>query len=263
MAGVEFAPASSLSADRLAALFTAGYEDYYVPVQVDEAALGFMVRAFDLDLGASRIALRDGEPVGFCMLGLRGDEAWIGGLGVVVAERRGGLGARLMDAVLDEARARSVREVRLEVIVENDRAIPLYERLGFEHTRLLEVWSLAGAEGSAREIAADDAHAVIRDLRRTREPWQRDDATLAHLDDLTGLEAAGGAALVRVSNGRVSLLQLAGSGEALRELLAMARSLGESLSLLNLPEDDPAAAAFAELGGTVAVRQHEMALAFE
>src|SRR5262245_40586669 len=99
-------------------------------MQVDETALSSMVRSFDIDLDASRIAARNGQPIGVCNLGLRGDEAWIGGLGVVVAERRGGIGRLLMEAVLDEAAARGVREVRLEVIVENERAIPLYENLG-------------------------------------------------------------------------------------------------------------------------------------
>src|SRR5262245_50966542 len=207
---IELRPAASLSRARLAALFTAGYEDYYTQLQIDEAALGFMIRAWDLDLDASRVALRDGEPVGLCMLGLRGDEAWIGGVGVVVPERRGGIGARLMEAVLAGARSRGVREVRLEVITENVRAIPLYERLGFRRTRGLELWLLAGAAGPVRETAVEEAHARVRDLRRHREPWQRDDGTVANLDDLTGLGADGGAGVVRVSNGRVSMLQLAG-----------------------------------------------------
>jgi ribosomal protein S18 acetylase RimI-like enzyme len=254
-------PAGTLDTERLAGLFTAGYEDYYVPLRIDEAALGFMIRAWDLDLDASRIAVRDGQPVGVCMLGLRGDEAWIGGLGVVVAERRGGLGARLMEAVLDEARERGVREVRLEVIVENERAIPLYERLGFERTRGLEVWSLPGVPGAVREADAEQVHAWIRAHRRDREPWQRDDGTLAHLDDLVGLEAEDAAAVVRVAGGRVSVQQIAGSDVALRELLAASRALGDSVHVLNLPAGHPAGAALRDLGGRIDVRQHEMALA--
>lgn len=260
MPGLELRPASSLPLDRLAALFTAGYEGYHVPLRIDEAALAFMVRCFDLDLDASRIGVRDGEPVGVCMLGLRGDEAWIGGLGVVASERRGGIGRRLMQAVLDEAAARGVREVRLEVIVENERAIPLYEELGFERTRGLEVWSLGGASGPVRETDPAAAHAWVREHRSHREPWQRDDATLAHLDDLRGLDADGGAAVVRAADGRVTVQQLAGDEAALRSLLAAARALGDSVTVLNLPEGHPAGPVLIELGGAVAVRQHEMGL---
>ena len=38
------------------------------------------------------------------------------------------------------------------------------------------------------------------------------------------------------------------------------RGAGEPVSLLNLPSEDPAAAAFRALGGAVVVRQHEMLL---
>jgi ribosomal protein S18 acetylase RimI-like enzyme len=260
VADVHLAPASTLSQRELAALFTAGYQDYLVPIEIDEHGLAAMVRNLDLDLDASRIAVRGGEPVGVCMLGLRGAEAWIGGLGVVVAERRAGIGRRLMQAVLDEAAARGVREVRLEVIVENERAIALYEDLGFERTRGLEVWSLAGAPGPVRETDAAAAHAWVREHRTHREPWQRDDATLAHLDDLRGLEADGGAAVVRAADGRVTVQQLAGDEAALRSLLAAARALGDSVSVLNLPEGHPAGPVLIELGGAVAVRQHELVL---
>ena len=260
---LELRPAATLSVERLAALFTAGYEDYYTQLQVDAAALEYMVRRWDLDLDGSRIALRDGEPIGMCMLGVRGDEGWIGGLGVVVHERRHGVGEQLMRAVLDEARARRLREVRLEVIRENERAIPLYERLGFERTRGLELWLLDGAPGTVKEIPAAEAHARVRSLRTHREPWQRDDGTLANLDDAVGLAAESGAAVVRVSNGRVSVQQLAGTDDALRELLAGARSLGDIVVVLNLPEGHPAGPVLAELGGRLDIVQHEMALTLE
>ncbi len=258
---LDLRPASSLDTERLAGLFTAGYEDYYVPLRIDVATLEFMTRAWDLDLDASVVAFRGGAPVGLCMLGLRGDEAWIGGLGVVVAERRGGIGSMLMDAVLGEARSRGVREVRLEVILENERAIPLYERLGFERTRELEVWTLPGASGRVQKADAEPAHAWIREHRREREPWQRDDGTLANLDGLVGLEADAGAAVVRVSGGRVSLIQFAGGDGSLHELIASARALGDSLHVLNLPAEHAAGAALRELGGRIDVRQLEMALA--
>ena len=76
------------------------------------------------------------------MLGIRGDEGWIGGMGVATAHRRAGIGEALMRAVLDEAQARRVRRVRLEVLEPNDAARLLYEKLGFRRVRDLEVWTL-------------------------------------------------------------------------------------------------------------------------
>src|SRR6185312_7255731 len=120
-----------------AALFTASYEGYLVPFAVGAAAVRSLTETCDLDLAASVIAVRDGERVGLANLGLRGREAWVGGVGVVPAERRRGTGSRLMQALHENARWHGVERVWLEVIVENSRAIALYEQLGYEHVREL------------------------------------------------------------------------------------------------------------------------------
>ena len=224
-----------------------------------------MEHAFDLDPEASLVARVEGELVGLGNLGLRGPDAWVGGVGVVPARRGTGLGEALMRGLIAAARARGVERLWLEVIVENTAAVRLYEKLDFAHVRDVEVWSLDGhaaPSGALPSAAAlEEAHAWVRARRRGREPWQRADATVARLAELKpapqGLVVEGGAAVVRSSAGRVNLLQLAGDARAVLEAL---RSGGESVLLLNLPTDDPAAAAFRELGGTVVVRQHEMVL---
>jgi ribosomal protein S18 acetylase RimI-like enzyme len=258
---VELVPAATFTSTELAALFTAGYEGYYVPLAVDEAAFSFMASAWDYDLEASRVAVGDDGPVGLCMLARRGEDGWIGGVGVTVAARRSGVGEGLMLAALDEARALGLARVWLEVLVQNEPAIRLYEKLGFGHVRELEVWSLDGAPGTALPARSEDAHAWIREHRSEREPWQRADGTLARLTGLEGLATEGGAAVARVSAGRVSLLQLAAeSPAAIEALLGAARGLGDSVSWLNLPAADPAAPILERLGGRVDARQHEMVL---
>ena len=58
---------------------------------------------------------------------------------VVRSDRRGErIGAALMRALLDEARARGYTEVRLDVIGENIWARALYDRLGFVVTQRQE-----------------------------------------------------------------------------------------------------------------------------
>ena len=74
--------ASAFSPAELAEIFTAGYEDYYVPLAIDEAAFRFMAEAWDLELQRSRVAVGEHGPIGICVLGVRAKEGWIGGLGV-------------------------------------------------------------------------------------------------------------------------------------------------------------------------------------
>ena len=216
----ELVPASRLPLPELAALFTASFEGYAVPMDVDGPALARMVELYDLDLEASRVALRGGRPVGLANLGIRGDVAWIGGMGVVRDTRRRGTGELLMHAVHEQARARGVREVVLEVIESNEAAGALCRKLGYEHVRQLELWSLDGepAQSAVREVAPDEAHGCVRELRREPEPWQRDDATLERLlaagADLRGLLADGGAAVLRVTAGGGAIEQLAAADTA-------------------------------------------------
>lgn len=241
-------PAGGFGPARLAELFTAGYEGYYVPMHVDEATFAFMVDAWDIDLARSCVALDGDEPVGVVNLGVRGDRGWIGGLGVVQGARRRGIGRALMEAVL----AQAPPLVTLEVLEQNEPAIRLYETLGFERLRLLEVWSLT-AEAPAAEARVVEP----RPLGQTGLPWQRADESLP--GSYERLEVDGGAALVRAGGPRVSVLQLAADSEdAAAELIAAARARGESLHYVNVPEGDPASAALRRLGGSLDLRQLEL-----
>ena len=210
--------------------------------------------AFDLDLDASLIAYRDGEPVGLGNLGVRGEDAWIGGVGVVPGARRSGVGETLMRALHEQARERGVQRVWLEVIVENTGALALYEKLGYELVQDVEVWRLPGAEGehAGREVPPTEAQAQ---LSERHEPWQRAAGTLAHYDDLRGLATDSGAMLFCVRSA-AQLQQYVGEPEPLLQAL---RTFGDA-SVLNLPADDPAAQVLRQLGGSVVVRQHEMLL---
>ena len=83
MSGLDIRSARSLSPGERAELFNAAYEGYLIPFHLDERQLASMDDTFDLDLDASRIAYRDGTTVGLGNLGVRGEDAWIGGVGVV------------------------------------------------------------------------------------------------------------------------------------------------------------------------------------
>jgi ribosomal protein S18 acetylase RimI-like enzyme len=249
---LELRPAIELPAAERVELFNAGYEGYVVPMHIDEAALAWMEDKLDFDLDASRVAYRDGVAIGFANLGVRGDAAWVGGVGVATSARRSGVGEALMEAVHEQARELGVKRIWLEVIVENTGAFALYEKLGYVVTQEVEVWMLDGAEGEhdAREVPPSEV-----ELPAEHEPWQRAAGTLANYDDVRGLVTDSGAMLF-CTRSKVQPQQYTGEPEPLIRAL---RTYGD-LYWLNLPTDDPAAAVLRELGGTVVVRQHEMVL---
>jgi ribosomal protein S18 acetylase RimI-like enzyme len=244
-------PASTLPIERLAALFTASYEGYLVPIRVEAATLAGMVEAWDIDLAKSRVAFEARKPVGLALLAVRDDRSWIGGMGVVASARRRGFGRALMEGVL----AQPSSLVTLEVIEENEAAIRLYERLGFRRRRMLEIWSLAAAAAAPKALRVSEP----RPLGQADLPWQREDVSLP--SEYERIEVDGGAALIRVVDNQTTVLQLDARNEATAaQLLAGARSRGELLRYVNVPEGDPASGALRHLGGRLELRQLEMTL---
>ncbi len=83
------------------------------------------------------VALLDGQLAGCVGISVRGGRFEVPGtlrlLGLDVAPRfrRQGVGAALVRGVEDRARREGLPSVRLEVAVDNDAAISLYEKLGY------------------------------------------------------------------------------------------------------------------------------------
>ncbi len=261
MASVALEPASNRSYTQLAALFTAGYEGYFMPVSIDDAAFAFMAETWDYDLGGSLVATDGGRDIGLCMLAVRTADAWIGGVGVP-AERRGeGIGEQLMREVEDRARDRGVERIWLEVLVQNEPAVKLYEKLRYAHVRDLQVWSVDGElvlqEHKVPSVPV--AEAIGRSAERL--PWQRADASVAKLADARALADTRGSLIYRAAGGIASFVQLAADSEdAIRALLGSLPNETSGVRYVNVPEGDPAIAVFESLGGTLAARQHEMVL---
>lgn len=77
------------------------------------------------------VAEEAGEIVGYAGLRVVADVADVQTLAVVPAYQRRGLGTMLLQALLDEARARGASEVLLDVRADNAVALALYTRHGF------------------------------------------------------------------------------------------------------------------------------------
>jgi len=268
---VTVVPAESLGEAALLDLFNAGFSDYVVPLQLDAAALRGHVRTNDLDLARSPVAIVAGEPAAFALVGIRGPDAWIGGMATAPAHRRSGLAAALLEHAAEAAAEAGCANLWLEVVDTNAPAVALYRRAGYDVVRDLIVWTLPAGDPAppdARRIDDAAARAWIAAHRDGREPWQRADATLERLR--TGGEAhtalaveRGGAiaaaAVVREQATAVTVLQAAAlDAEAAAGLLRAAAGAGRSLAFANAPADGVLSQALAGLGATVYARQHEM-----
>jgi len=88
----------------------------------------------ELEVGGgtyARMALRGGTLAGYLLAVLIEDEAHLGNLAVHPSERRSGVGQKLLDDLLDTARANGITRITLEVRRSNENARKFYFRNEF------------------------------------------------------------------------------------------------------------------------------------
>jgi [ribosomal protein S18]-alanine N-acetyltransferase len=97
------------------------------------------------------------EPAGFVIGQIAADEAEILSLGVVAKWQRLGLGKRLIEGLIRAARRAEVRRLFLEVSVDNEAALRLYQSLDFRRVGLRpRYYKQAGSPGVDALILALD-----------------------------------------------------------------------------------------------------------
>ena len=115
------------------------------------------------------LAEEDGDAVGFVTSWLEDHVARVGDLFVVERARRGGAGGKLVEAVIENLRARGATHLRLEA---NLGALRFYERLGFrEESRNLVLELDVPQAGKGRSwgsihVQTDDLAGVERAVRQ-------------------------------------------------------------------------------------------------
>lgn len=88
----------------------------------------------ELEVGGgtyARMAEREGRLVGYLLAVLIEDEAHLGNLAVHPSERRAGVGQKLLDDLLETARASGITRITLEVRRSNENARKFYLRNEF------------------------------------------------------------------------------------------------------------------------------------
>lgn len=130
-------PASDFSNAELVDILNRGFEGYFIPITFHVPAFLNMVRKDGLDLTASRVVLKDDRQIGIALISRRGWTARLAAMGIARESRGAGAGSWCMAQLIQEARQRGEREMLLEVIEQNEAAVHLYKKCGFETMRRL------------------------------------------------------------------------------------------------------------------------------
>lgn len=114
-------------------------EKQHIPaiLEIEAKANGspWSARSFENELdhahGVFLVALDQARVVGYGGMWLMIDEAHVTTLAVDEEARRNGVGLRVMNALLEEAKQRGMLCCTLEVRASNEPALALYEKMGF------------------------------------------------------------------------------------------------------------------------------------
>lgn len=286
---LSFAPASEFSLPRLTQAFNHAFTGYYLPMTQTAAALAELIRVNDVRLDASRVLLLDSAIAGIGLVGLRGDRAWIAGMGVGPRWRSQGNGRSLLETLLDASRAVGARQAQLEVLSVNAPALALYESMGFRDLRELRVYQgqvtahagRAGApdvalRGRLAPVTPRAALERVAGRRAIAPSWQREPQSLEHMRRrISGMALwEGGRALAYALYARhnddlvlFDAQSTADSPEEQRaDVVALIGSLtagqrGIATRAINIPVGDALGSALDELGCPVVALQREMSRA--
>jgi ribosomal protein S18 acetylase RimI-like enzyme len=160
-----------------------GFADYFVKIEITAPVLFHMVAHDSIDLGESRVVLRDNEMVAAALVARRGWNCRLAAMAAIPEARDCGIGSWLTGKLLAESRARGERKVELEVIEANAAGVHVYKKNGFRTLRRLLSFSLSDAEGGqAAELREVDIREVA--VRVTAHglpdlPWQISGESLA------------------------------------------------------------------------------------
>lgn len=283
---VTFAVAGDFSLEDVTLAFNIGFTGYYLPMRQTSASLAEMIQKNDVRLGASVMALVEGELAGVGLVGIRDARAWIAGMGIAPQWRRHGLGRRLLGELLTAARREGAHVAQLETLSVNEPALALYRSMGFSDRRELRVFqgplSLSASTNATEKgaittrlapVTMRTAFADFAAFHQIEPAWQREVQTLSRLRGVAnglGLWRSRrllAYAIYRRQPGGIVIFD-AGSRDTLSEtrvaqLVDLLRSLASGqpdtvARAINIPEGDSLGSALDSMGCAVVARQREM-----
>lgn len=153
----------------IANTFNAAFSDYVVPLTLSEADVALKIQLENIVLRCSAGAFSDGKLVGFILIGTNGIVAYNAGTGVIPNFRGQHLTKKMYDFLLPMLAEKGIVQHRLEVIIENVKAIRVYEQIGF--TTFRKVTCFKGKVVSARNHGATIIPIEFGDITNPERFW--------------------------------------------------------------------------------------------
>jgi ribosomal protein S18 acetylase RimI-like enzyme len=182
------ANASNYSLPELVEFLNRGFEDYFVTIQFTTVTFLNMLRKDGIDLTASQVLIVNGQPCGIALIARRGWTGRLAAMGIAKEARGKGAGSWFMDELIKEAYEREDHEMVLEVIEQNDAAVRLYRKSGFQSVRRLVGFIHRGKDADESE-RSDLQEIDLREMSKLISqhgwldlPWQLSAESVAQMN---------------------------------------------------------------------------------
>ena len=268
--------------EQLAETFNNAFSDYVLPMNVSASGLQAMLYSRGYVPELSRGVTVSGKWAGFIFIGRREINGWpelyVCSMGVVPEQRQHGFASELLAAVKGILLQSGARQLVLEVITTNDKAVALYSKHGFIIERELVCLKIAKkqlrecADNAVETIALSSIPEECGDFFDFSPTWQNQRATIKRLPEKTikavQVSIEGRLRGFAIANCQTSsIMQLAvnkadrGRGTATALLAYLAReTAGDSLSMVNVGFNQPLDGFLRKSGFSEFIRQYEMIL---
>lgn len=183
-------PASNYSLPDLVNLLNRGFENYFIPIQFTVDMFSNMLRKDGIDLADSRVLIVDDEACGIALIACRRGKhtSRLAAMGIAKGTRGKGAGSWFMNQLLTEARDRGDKEMALEVIEQNEPAVLLYRKYGFQTIRRL-VGFTRSSQDENEEEQGDFKRTDLQEMGRLISqyglpdlPWQLSGESIAQMN---------------------------------------------------------------------------------
>jgi ribosomal protein S18 acetylase RimI-like enzyme len=276
--GLSVVPADHFAIEQLADIYNQTRIDYLVPMPMNARRMQEYIDWYDVDLDASIvIQIGDGLFAGLCMLGLRGNQAWITRLGIMPPSRQRGIGHYIMEEQIKIAKQRAVQSIQLEVIKGNDPAYHLFQKLGFRELRELMVIRRPPGDPDVgsfplnfpiQDMASDEITSALRtQLLATPASWLDEPLSLLNMGSLKGYGIADrGELIFRVTPFQITHMTFTGEARHNSEIaLALLAHLHHNYpkvdtKIENVPSDTAIWRAYQQMNYLEVFRRIEMRL---
>ena len=179
-------PTANYALPDLVQFLNQGFEDYLVPVQFNTTTFLNMLRKDGIDLSASSVLIHEDQPCGIALIARRGWSSRLAAMGIARQTRGKGAGSWFMDELIRQSSQRGDREMVLEVIEQNEPAVKLYQKFGFQAVRRLIGLIRKQAEESQQSALEDldlrDVSRLVSQYGIPNLPWQLSAESIAQLN---------------------------------------------------------------------------------